>query len=267
MLKYIELKEGPLDRGPAWIARVTLSKSGRTVYFNGKALKQGTKKKISNYIDLESGDEYWVSGVKKEGTNRHWAGSGIIEIEESVVAEYLAIIGETKLDRSRFKVISDLPETDIQRLYHLENAPEKNTYTQEKIKEYFASHAEQKRSEIQALHEKILSVKPDCRQWFLDGLDANGKVVSNPNIGYGALTISYANGDTKEFYQIGICGNTAGISVYIMGIEDKKYLAQAYGKELGKASVTGYCIKFKTLKDINMDVLEEAIRFGFENTS
>ena len=47
-----------------------------------------------------------------------------------------------------------------------------------------------------------------------------------------------------------------------MGIKDKKYLAQTYGKTLGKASVSGYCIKFKTLKDINIDVLEAVIRYG-----
>jgi len=77
--------------------------------------------------------------------------------------------------------------------------------------------------------------------------------------------MKYTDGSTREFYQIGLSANKTGISVYILGIEDKKYLAEAYGKELGKASVTGYCIRFKTLKDINTDVLEAAIRFGFEN--
>jgi len=58
--------------------------------------------------------------------------------------------------------------------------------------------------------------------------------------------------------------NTTGISVYIMGLKDKKYLSGTFGKKLGKASVSGYCIKFRTLKNINIDILEEAIRFGFE---
>ena len=79
--------------------------------------------------------------------------------------------------------------------------------------------------------------------------------------------MKYADGTTREFYQIGLSANKTGISVYILGIEDKKYLAETYGKDLGKASVTGYCIRFKTLKDINIDVLEAAIRFGFENTN
>jgi hypothetical protein len=77
--------------------------------------------------------------------------------------------------------------------------------------------------------------------------------------------MKYADGSSREFYQIGLTATTSGISVYIIGIEDKKYLAETFGKNLGKASVTGYCIKFKALKDINTDVLEAAIRFGFEN--
>ena len=91
--------------------------------------------------------------------------------------------------------------------------------------------------------------------------------LSNPNIGYGFHTIKYADGKTREFYQIGLSANTTGISVYILGIEDKKYLAQTYGKNLGKASVTGYCIKFKALKDIDIDILKAAIRYGVEATS
>ena len=134
----------------------------------------------------------------------------------------------------------------------------------EQIKEYIASHPEPKRSDMQELHNIILRIAPSCKLWFLDGKDGNNKTVSNPNIGYGFQIIKYTDGKTREFYRIGISANTTGISIYILGIEDKKYLAETYGKKLGKASVTGYCIKFKTLKDINVDVLEEAIRFGLE---
>ena len=136
---------------------------------------------------------------------------------------------------------------------------------QKQIDEYIASQPEAKRSELQELHRIILGVKPKCKLWFLDGKNEDGKVVSNPNIGYGAYTMKYAGGTTREFYQIGLSANATGISVYIMGIEDKKYLAENFGKELGKASVTGYCIRFKTLKDINIEILEAAIRFGFEH--
>lgn len=136
---------------------------------------------------------------------------------------------------------------------------------EEQIKDYIASHPEPKRSEMEALHRIILQVMPANKLWFLDGKNSENKIVSNPNIGYGFQTIKYADGKTREFYQIGLSSNTIGISVYIMGIEDKKYLAQTYGKNIGKASVSGYCIKFKTLKDINIDMLEEAILFGFKN--
>jgi hypothetical protein len=137
---------------------------------------------------------------------------------------------------------------------------------QKQIKEYIATQPEPKHSEMQQLHQMILALMPACKLWFLDGKDEKGKIVSNPNIGYGSQTIQYANGKTKEFYQIGISGNTTGISVYIMGVNDKKYLAQTFGKELGKASVTGYCIKLKTLTDIKIDVLKAAIQYGIEQT-
>jgi hypothetical protein len=130
----------------------------------------------------------------------------------------------------------------------------------EQIQKYIASQAEPKRSDMHALHCIILEVMPACKLWFLDGKNNEGKTVSNPNIGYGSHSMKYADGTTREFYQIGLSANKTGISVYILGIEDKKYLAEVYGKELGKASVTGYCIRFKTLKDINIEILEAAIR-------
>jgi len=137
----------------------------------------------------------------------------------------------------------------------------------DEIENYIASQPEPKRSDMLTLHRIILKAMPKCRLWFLDGKDGDGKIVTNPNIGYGLQTIKYADGKTREFYQIGISANTTGISVYILGIEDKKYLAKAYGKKIGKASVTGYCVKFKALKDINVDVLEAAIRYGVEATT
>lgn len=138
---------------------------------------------------------------------------------------------------------------------------------QEQIKAYIFSQPEPKRSEMQTLHRLLLHIMPACKLWFLDGKNSEQKTVSNPNIGYGLHTLHYADGKTREFYQIGMSANTTGISVYILGIKDKKYLAHTYGKKLGKASVSGYCIKFKTLKEINLDMLEAAIRYGIETTS
>lgn len=135
---------------------------------------------------------------------------------------------------------------------------------QDQINEYLASLPAPKRADVEALHQMILRMKPRCKLWFLDGKNSEGKVVSNPNIGYGSRDHKYADGTTSEFYQIGLSGNKTGISVYILGIEDKKYLNDTYAKTLGKATVTGYCIKFKKLADINTKVLEAAILLGFE---
>jgi hypothetical protein len=135
---------------------------------------------------------------------------------------------------------------------------------EEQIKAYINSQNEPKRSEMQVLHQFILQVLPKCKLWFLDGKNSENKIVANPNIGYGFHTIKYADGTMREFYQIGLSANTTGISIYILGIKDKKFLAQTFGEKLGKASVSGYCIKFKTLKDINIDILKAVIRFGFE---
>ena len=119
---YIELKTGYGDSGPAWISNVTFSKSGETIYFNGKALKRAHGGGIAgNYFDLESGDEYWVSGVKKEGTNRHWAGSGKIQIDVNAVGDFLQHIGEREVDPTQYTLCSDIQATDPQRFYEIEN--------------------------------------------------------------------------------------------------------------------------------------------------
>ena len=135
---------------------------------------------------------------------------------------------------------------------------------QEQIKAYITSQPEPKSSELQTLHQLMLQVLPKCKLWFDTGKNSENKTVSNPTIGYGSLTLKYADGKTRDFFQIGLSANTTGISVYLMGLKDKTYLAQTFGKKIGKASVTGYCIKFKTLKDINIDILEAVIRYGGE---
>jgi hypothetical protein len=137
---------------------------------------------------------------------------------------------------------------------------------QEQIKKYIASQPEPKRSDMQELHRLTLQVLPECKLWFDDGKNSENKTVSNPTIGYGFQTLKYTDGKTREFFQIGISANTTGISVYILGIKDKTYLARTFGNKLGKAKVTGYCIKFKALKDIDVDVLEAAIRYEVESS-
>ena len=119
-LKYIELKTGYSDNGSAWIGKVKLSRSGNTIYFNNHAFEK--QNGISgNYRDVESGEEYWISGVKKNGEDRHWAGNGKIMIDAKVIPEYLKITGEKELDKTRFIVeeIEDL--FPVERIYALRN--------------------------------------------------------------------------------------------------------------------------------------------------
>ena len=131
--------------------------------------------------------------------------------------------------------------------------------TQEQIDQYIAAQPPPKREDLQDLNRLILGLAPACQLSFLDGRDGDGKVVTNPNIGYGAQTLAYASGETRDFYQVGVSANTTGISVYIIGLDDKTYLRETYGSRLGKATVTGYCIKFRRLSDIDLGVLGEII--------
>ncbi|HRH63316.1 MAG TPA: DUF1801 domain-containing protein [Bacteroidia bacterium] len=135
---------------------------------------------------------------------------------------------------------------------------------QKQITEYFATLPATKSSEMESLHQLILGLKPNNKLWYLDGKNEAGKVISNPNIGYGTYQLNYADGTSKEFYRIGICATSTGISVYILGFPDKNFLKLNFEKRLGKASVSGYCIKFKKLQDIQLEVLKEAIIKGFE---
>lgn len=125
LLRYIELKSGYGDNGPAWIGYVTSSKTGRTLYFNGRGLLKlkGQRRADSggNYIDVETGEAFWVSGVKKNGEDRHWAGSGKVLVEAAALTEYLKTVRATSLDKSRYEVIDAIRQTDIDRLSRLAN--------------------------------------------------------------------------------------------------------------------------------------------------
>lgn len=126
ILRYIELKSGHADNGPAWIGYVTSSKTGRTLYFNGRGLMKlkGQRRGDSggNYVDMETGESFWVSGVKKNGEDRHWAGSGKVLVEAAAVPDYLEAIQAKTLNRSRCEVTNSIRQTDIERLSRLANS-------------------------------------------------------------------------------------------------------------------------------------------------
>jgi hypothetical protein len=138
---------------------------------------------------------------------------------------------------------------------------------QEQITNYITCLPEPKRSDMKVLHRLLFKLLPGGKLWFDEGKNNEHKTISNPTIGYGAYSIKYANGKTRDVFQIGISANKTGISVYILGISDKTFLAQSFGKHIGKANVSGYCIRFKTLKEINIDILEAAVRYGVNNSS
>lgn len=121
-IKYIELKSGFSDDGPAWIGLVQFSKSGRTLYFDNKAFQSLNGTGIgANYFDVETGDEYWISGIKKNLQDRHWAGNGIVFIEQRIVNDYLKLINANQLNPKKHKVISVIEKAPIERINAFEN--------------------------------------------------------------------------------------------------------------------------------------------------
>lgn len=126
---YVEIETGANHNGKAWIGKCFYSKSGQTIYFNGNVYRK-SKGFSSNYFDIESGNGFWISGVKKNGNDRHKFGKGIIEIDQSIVEEYLKIINETELPKNKFKIVE------------LNNVPAKEKATEilnEKYDAYFDS--------------------------------------------------------------------------------------------------------------------------------
>ncbi|MDU1890259.1 MAG: hypothetical protein E6767_06175 [Dysgonomonas sp.] len=116
-IKYIELKTDYSDDGPAWIAKVDFSKTGKTIYFNGRALK-GNGHGYAR--DIKTSELFWISGVKKDGTDRHWAGNGVIQIDTTIVDEYLSIVNLTHLDSKKFQLVN-IPKTAKNSFHIIEN--------------------------------------------------------------------------------------------------------------------------------------------------
>ena len=116
-IKYIELKSGYQDDGPAWIAVVEFSKTGQTIYFNGRAFKGNGHGLCS---DIETKEVYWITGVKKDGQNRHWAGKGKIMLDKLAVDDYLKLKGWPSLDLNKYQLV-DIEKTDKQRFVAIEN--------------------------------------------------------------------------------------------------------------------------------------------------
>ena len=139
--------------------------------------------------------------------------------------------------------------------------------TEGQILQFISLQENAKQQDLLVLHELMRSILPTGKLWMEDGKNDAGKVVANPTIGYGQQTMLLAKGKSREMFQIGISANSSGISIYLMGIRNKLNLAQQFGLKLGKAKVSSYCIKFKQLSDLDLSVLEEAIRLGIQLTN
>ena len=129
----------------------------------------------------------------------------------------------------------------------------------ESVDAYLGSHPEPKRTDLYSLHERVTRLFPGSPVSYFDGLDDTGKVVANPTLGYGTQTVEYASGSSKEVFKLGLSANKTGISIYVMGIKDKALLKSLFQDRLGKAKVTGYCIRFGKLADIDVDTLMNVI--------
>ena len=130
---------------------------------------------------------------------------------------------------------------------------------QTQIETYIESLVQPKQTELRKLFAFIKNTLPQSNLSFLDGRDEKGKVVTNPNIGFGECVLNYADGSSRVFYKIGISATSKGLSIYIMGLADKNLLRNKLEGKLGKATITGYCISFKKLEDINQALLKEVL--------
>lgn len=119
-IKYIELKTGWSDDGPAWIGHVKESKTGATLYFNDRAF-QSCRGMAGNYVDVETGEVYWISGIKKNGADRHWAGYGKVFIDRRLVSEYCAITGQKELDPQKYDIVEMEDRFPVERVKQLLN--------------------------------------------------------------------------------------------------------------------------------------------------
>mgnify|MGYP002375683861 CR=1 FL=1 len=126
----------------------------------------------------------------------------------------------------------------------------------DEIGRYIDAQPPAKRADLAELHRRILALSPDVALRFLDGRNHDGKVVSNPQIGYGSQPSRSAGGRPGTMFRLGLSANTAGLSLYVMGAASKAHLAETYGPRLGKAKISGYCIRFRSLKDVDAEVIE-----------
>jgi hypothetical protein len=156
-LKYIELKTGHANNGPAWIGKVEFSKSGKTVYFNGHALKGNGHGACS---DIETHDIYWISGIKKNGQDRHWSGNGKIMIDKTCVDEYLSLVTFDTLDPKKYELV-EIAITDKQKFTEIENSKIDTSNDAEKYQDLVGLSTTELEELIDELKDKENNTNPN----------------------------------------------------------------------------------------------------------
>lgn len=121
---------------------------------------------------------------------------------------------------------------------------------------------ESKQQELQEFIRLVAKVAPQEKAAFYDGKDKEGMVLTNPALGFGSYTHHFSDGRVEQLYRIGISPNATGFSIYVLGLKDKEILKTRFANSLGKAKVTGYCIKFKSLKDLDEKIVLVLIKFA-----
>lgn len=117
-LMYVEQYTGANHDGPAWIGFVQFSRTWTTAYFNGLCLQGG--KGMTR--DAKDGTPYWVSGVKKRGSNRHVFGRGKVLVARDALADLLELKSWDALDERHYALFDPQP-TDIAAFDQLANTP------------------------------------------------------------------------------------------------------------------------------------------------
>lgn len=171
-LIYVELKTGFSDNGPAWIGNGFYNRTRKTVYFNGQVFHRD-KGISSNHFDLQSGDEYWISGVKKDGADRHWAGSGIVKIDRGVVDDYLKLRGLTSLTKGKFEIadLDNEPAKEISR--ELENLRSNSDFDDSLRFKEISDLTDTEVTELIGYYENLdlTSIHKKARKGYIDKLE------------------------------------------------------------------------------------------------
>jgi hypothetical protein len=161
-IKYIELKSGFSHNGPAWIGLVSFSKSGKTIYFDGKAFQRiGSDRTRGNFYDIETGDEYWISGASKDMLDRHQFGSGKIFVEKRILKEYLDIVEKKELPKSSYELIKVNTEKPIDRIHEIENSKMEKSLIDQQI--YKKTPKELTNDELEFLIEELIEDEKHAR--------------------------------------------------------------------------------------------------------